>query len=83
MTNGVSHIVRGVFTVAAERVLIYPSFADSDAIKKEKIFNDFQGSSTIKNLNDYRLSMRVWEARSGRKPGVSAAPGLFLIWSDV
>ena len=29
-----------------------------------------EGLTTIKNLNDYRLSMRVWEARSGRKPGV-------------
>ena len=75
MIYGYTSVDWCVYAVAAERVLIYPSFADSDAIKKEKIFNDFQGSSTFKNLNDYRLSMRVWEARSARKPGVLRGSG--------
>ena len=39
MTNGVSHIVWGVFAVVAERMVIYPSFADSDAIKRGRNFN--------------------------------------------
>ena len=30
-----------VYAVAAERVLIYPSFANSDIIKKGKNFNDY------------------------------------------
>ena len=75
MINDYTFVDWCVYVVAAERVLIHPSFTHSDAIKKEKNFNGFQGSSTIKNLNDYRLSMRVWEARSARKPGVLRGSG--------
>lgn len=47
-----------VYAVAAERVLIYPSFADSDAIKKEKNFNDYRlfraQAQRLSRLIDYQ-----------------------------